>query len=73
MLDELSEPQDLARQAEVRLDQRVGRDGGGRVVGAVEVPGVEAGEVLQRAEEFVAANCGGGGEGISLGGAVMER
>ena len=32
-------------------------DGGEGVVGAVEVPGVEAGEVLDRAEDFVAADC----------------
>ena len=35
-----------------------GLDGGQGVVGAVEVPGVEAGEVLDRAEDFVAADCG---------------
>ena len=35
-----------------------GLDGGEGVVGAVEVPGVEAGEVLDCAENFVAADCG---------------
>lgn len=34
-------------------------DGRGGVVGAVQVPGEEAGEVLEGAESLVAADCGG--------------
>lgn len=57
MLDKLAQAQDLARGAERLLDGIVGRDGGGAVVGAEQVPGVEAREVLQRAQELVAADC----------------
>lgn len=42
------------------LDGFEGGDGGLWVVGAVEVPGVEAGEVLEGAEDFVAADWIGG-------------
>lgn len=56
MLDVLAEAQALAREPEVLLDGVEGRDGALRGVGAVEVPGVEAGEVLERAEELVAAD-----------------
>ena len=38
------------------LDGVEGGDGAGQRVGAEQVPGAEAGEVLERAEEFVAAD-----------------
>lgn len=59
MLDEFAETEGFADEAELGLGGAVGCDCGGERVGAVEVPGVEAGEVLDYAEEFVAANCGG--------------
>lgn len=60
MLDELADTHDLAGGAELLLDGIVGVDGGLGLVGAVQVPGVEAGEVLQGAEELVSADCGDG-------------
>lgn len=56
MFGELADAQDLAGCAELFLDGVVGVDGGLGFVGAVEVPGIEAGEVLDRAEELVAAD-----------------
>lgn len=53
VLDELADAHDLARGAELLLDGIVGVDGGLRAVGAVQVPGVEAGEVLQGTEKLV--------------------
>lgn len=61
MLDVLADTQAFACEAELLLDGFEGRDQALGVVGAVEVPGVEAGEVLQGAEEFVAADCEGEG------------
>lgn len=56
MFGEFADAQDLAGCAELLLDGVVGVDGGLGLVGAVEVPGVEAGEVLDCAEELVAAD-----------------
>lgn len=56
MLDELAQAQQLARHAEVLLDRIVLGDLGLRVVGAVQVPRVEARPVLQRAQELVATD-----------------
>lgn len=56
MLDELCQAHGFAHAAEVLLDAIEGVDGGLRVVGAVGVPGEEAGEVLDCAEGFVAAD-----------------
>lgn len=53
VLDELADTQDLARGAELLLDGVEGFDGGLGTVGAEEVPGVEAGEVLECTEDFV--------------------
>lgn len=53
---ELADAQDLAGRAELLLHCVVRVDGGLGLVGAVEVPGVEAGEVLDCAEELVAAD-----------------
>jgi hypothetical protein len=53
---EFADAQDLAGCAELLLDGVVGVDGGLGLVGAVEVPGVEAGEVLDCAEELVATD-----------------
>jgi len=58
MLDVLADTQAFACEAELLLDGFEGRDQALGVVGAVEVPGVEAGEVLQGAEELVAADWG---------------
>lgn len=57
MLDELADAQDLARRAELLLHGVVGVDGRLGAVGAVQVPGVETREVLQRAEDLIAADC----------------
>lgn len=56
MLDPLADTQDLARRAELLLHGVVGVDGRLGTVGAVQVPGVEAREVLQGAEDFVTAD-----------------
>lgn len=47
------------------LDGFVGRDESGRVIGAEEVPGVEATEVLKGAKELIAADYGE--ERVSIG------
>ena len=49
-------PEPFDHAAEVLLDAIEDVDGGLRVVGAVEVPGEEAREVLDCAEGFVAAD-----------------
>ena len=56
MLDELCQAHGLAHGAEVLLDAIEDVDGGLRVVGAVEIPGEEAREVLDCAEGLVAAD-----------------
>jgi len=56
VLSELADTHDLARCAELLLDSIVGVDGGLGLVGAVQVPGVEAGEVLEGTEELVATD-----------------
>lgn len=56
MLGELADAQDLAGRAELLLDRVVRVDGGLGLVGAVQVPRVEAGEVLNCAEELVTAD-----------------
>ena len=56
MLDELAEAQRFPHAGEVGLEGIVGVDGLLRVVGSVEVPGEEAGEVLDGSEDFVAAD-----------------
>ena len=61
MLDVLAKAQAFAREAELLLDGVKGRDEPLGLVRAVEVPGVEAGEVLECAEEFVAADWVGSG------------
>lgn len=67
VLEELADTQDLAGGAELLLDGVVGVDGGLRLVGAVQVPGVEAGEVLDGAQKLVAADWWLGRMSISLG------
>lgn len=60
MLDEFAEAEGFAGEAERGFELGPGRDFGFGGVGAEEVPGVEAGEVLDCAEELVAADlCGG--------------
>lgn len=56
MLDELADAQDLAGCAELLLDCVERVDGRLRPVRAVQVPRVEAGEVLECAEDLVAAD-----------------
>ena len=56
MLDILADAQAFAREAEVFLDGFEGGNEASGGVGAEEVPGVEAGEVLEGAEELVAAD-----------------
>ena len=57
MLHVLPEAHALADQGEVFLQVVPGGDGCCCGIGAQEVPGVEAGEVLEGSEEFVAADC----------------
>lgn len=56
MLDEFPEAQGFADEPELLFDGVVGGDFGGGGVEPEEVPRVEAGEVLERAQEFVAAD-----------------
>lgn len=73
MLDVLADAHELAREAELLLEGLEGRDGRGQRVGAVQVPGVEAREVLDCAEELVAADGGGDVfEVVGDGGVVDE-
>ncbi len=58
MLDVLAQTDGLAREAELLLDGLEWCDGGRGRVGAVQVPGVEAGEVLEGTEDLVAADDG---------------
>jgi hypothetical protein len=58
VLDEFAHAQQLARGAELLLGRFEGGDGGLGAVGAVQVPGEEAREVLQRAQDLVAADWG---------------
>lgn len=73
VLDVLADAEDLARQAELLLGGFPGEDLGLCRSGAEEVPGVEAGKVLDRAQELVAAD-GGGDEAqvVRYGGVVGE-
>lgn len=57
MFDEFAHSQNFTGETELFLDGIVGGDAGGGGVGAVEVPAVEAGEVLEGTEGFVAADC----------------
>lgn len=57
VLDELADTHDLSRCAELLLDGVEGFDGGLGTVGAEEVPGVEAGEVLQGTHDLVTTDC----------------
>lgn len=56
VLSELADTHDLARCAELLLDGIVGVDCGLGLVGAVQVPGVEAGKVLEGTEELIATD-----------------
>ena len=62
VFDELRQTEDLSGGAEFFLDRLEDVDGALRVVGAQEVPGVEAGEVLDRSEHLVPS---GGGRDIA--------
>jgi len=73
VLDVLADAHYFAGEAELLLDGFEGRDFGGRAIRAVEVPGVEAGEVLKGTEELVAADGGGDElEVVGYGGVVDE-
>lgn len=56
MLDVLADAQQLTSQTELLLDCLIGSDLSRGPVRSVEVPGVEAGEVLESAEKLVAAD-----------------
>ena len=56
MLDELAHAHQLARRAERLLGRFIRGDGQRGSVGAVQVPGEEAGDVLVGAEYFVASD-----------------
>jgi hypothetical protein len=57
MLYEFSNSEDLSCCAELLLNGIVGIDGGLGAVGAVKIPGVEAGEVLQSTQDLVTTDC----------------
>lgn len=56
VFDELSDPQDFSCCSELFLDCVVWGDRGFGLVCAVQIPGIEAGEVLQGTEELVTAD-----------------
>jgi hypothetical protein len=56
MLHKLADAHQFARRAELLLRGFEGGDGGLWPVCPVQVPGEEAGKVLQRAQELVASN-----------------
>lgn len=58
VLNVLADAQQFAGEAKLLLDGRPRRDGFGGRVGALEIPGVEAGKILQHAEDLVAAEGG---------------
>ena len=60
VLDELAHAHQLARRAEGLLGRFIRGDGRSGSVGAVQVPGEEAGEVLESAEDFVPSDWKGG-------------
>ena len=64
VLDVLAQPQRAPHQAELPLDGAPRRDARARRVGAQQVPGVEAREVLDRAQELVATDCERGRGGL---------
>lgn len=53
MFDEFSEPQNLSCRPKLFLDCIVWSNGGLRLIGTEQIPGVEAREVLQSAEELI--------------------
>ena len=57
MLNEFANAQDLADEAQLLLQGLKGVYRTLGVIGPIEVPCVEAGEVLDQAEGFVAADC----------------
>ena len=58
VLDEFADTEDFPGGAELLLGGVEGVDGGLGTVGAVEVPGVETGEVLDCSEDLVTADFG---------------
>ena len=57
MLDILPKPQSFPSERELLFDGFEGRDQARRAVGAVEVPGIEACEILNCSEDLVATDC----------------
>lgn len=73
VLEVLADAHDFAGEAELLLDGVPGGHLGRGAVGAQEVPGVEAGKVLEGAEDLVAADGGGDeAEVVSHRGVVDE-
>lgn len=56
VFNELADTEDLSRQTELLLDGFEGCDRGLGAVGTEQVPGVEAGEVLEGSQQLVATN-----------------
>jgi hypothetical protein len=53
VLNELADSQDLSRRSKLLLDRIIRCDGGLGLVGAIQIPSVEAREVLQGTEDFI--------------------
>lgn len=58
MLDEFADAEDLADEPELGLQLGPRLNGARRVVGSVEVPGVESAEVLNRSQQLISAHGG---------------
>ena len=62
MFDILTDAERLSSEAKLLLDDLKGGNYSSGIVRAIEVPGVEAREVLKRAEKLVATDCKGRSE-----------
>lgn len=57
MFDEFADSENLSCETELILQRRPWLNGAGGIVRAVEVPGIESGEVLYRSQDFVPTDC----------------
>ena len=73
MLDILADSQRFSSETKLLFNGIEGRDNASGMVGAIEVPGVEARKVLKRSEEFVTTNCEGRSESVQRSKRGKER